>query len=105
MKEELWKTVKLFLLWCLLFSVAIIGIIVWKRVLKNDEIMNWTVLLGYLLITIVFFGKGYVKLSFGCIERRMIWLVIGTLNKRHQSRNNFTVFHSSSFIIFALSPF
>ena len=77
MKEELWKMVKLFLLWCLLFSVAIIGIIVWKRVLKNDEIMNWTILLGYMLITIVFFGKGYVKLSFGCIERRMIWPVIG----------------------------
>ena len=77
MKEELWRMVKLFLLWCLLFSVAIIGIIVWKRILKNDTIMNWTILLGYMLIAIVFFGKSYVKLSFGCIERRMIWPVIG----------------------------
>ena len=57
MKEELWKTVNLFLLWCLLFSVAIIGIIVGGRVLKNDEIMNWTMLLGFMLIAIVFFGK------------------------------------------------
>ena len=77
MKEELWRTVKLFLLWCLLFSVSVIGIIVGKRILKNDEIMNWTILLGYMLIAIVFFGKSYVKLSFGCIKRRMIWPVIG----------------------------
>ena len=77
MKEELWKTVKLFLLWCLLYSVPVIGIIVGERILKNDAIMNWTMLLGFMLIAIVFFGKGYVKLSFGCIERRMIWPVIG----------------------------
>ena len=77
MKEELWKTVKLFLLWCLLFSVAIIGIIVGGRILKNDEIMNWTILMGFMLIAIVFFGKRYVKLSFGRIERRMVWPVIG----------------------------
>ena len=73
MKEELWRMVKLFLLWCLLFSVAIIG----GRIIKNDEIMNWTILLGFVLITIVFFGKRYVKLSFGRIERRMVWPVIG----------------------------
>ena len=73
MKEELWRMVKLFLLWCLLFSVAIIG----GRITKNDEIMNWTILLGFVLITIVFFGKRYVKLSFGRIERRMVWPVIG----------------------------
>ena len=77
MKEELWRTIKLFLLWCLLFSVAIIGIIVGERILKNDEIMNWTILLGFMLIAIVFFGKRYVKLSFGRIEKRMIWPVIG----------------------------
>ena len=77
MKEELWRMVKLFLLWCLLCSVAIIGIIVGGRILKNDEIMNWTILLGFVLIAIVFFCNSYVKLSFGCIERRMIWPVIG----------------------------
>ncbi len=77
MKEELWRMVKLFLLWCLLCSVAIIGIIVGGRILKNDEIMNWTILLGFVLIAIVFFGKRYVKLSFGRIERRMVWPVIG----------------------------
>jgi len=77
MKEELWRTVKLFLLWCLLYSVPVIGIIVGERILKNDAIMNWTMLLGFMLIAIVFFGKGYVKLSFGCIERHMIWPVIG----------------------------
>ena len=72
-KEELWRMVKLFLLWCLLFSVAIIG----GRIFKNDEIMNWTILLGFVLIAIVFFGNRYVKLSFGRIERQMIWPVIG----------------------------
>ena len=77
MKEELWRMVKLFLLWCLLCSVAIIGIIVGGRILKNDEIMNWTILLGFVLIAIVFFGKRYVKLSFGRIERHMVWPVIG----------------------------
>ena len=73
MKEELWRMVKLFLLWCLLFSVAIIG----GRILKNDGIMNWTILLGFVLIAIVFFCKRYVKLSFGRIERHMVWPVIG----------------------------
>ena len=77
MKEELWKTVKLFLLWCLLYSVPVIGIIVGERILKKDAIMNWTILLGFVLIAIVFFGKRYVKLSFGRIERQMIWPVIG----------------------------
>jgi len=76
-KEELWRMVKLFLLWCLLLSVAIIGIIVGRHILKNDAIMNWTILLGFVLIAIVFFGKRYVKLSFGRIERHMIWPVIG----------------------------
>ena len=77
MKEELWKTVKLFLLWCLLFCITIIGARVWGRILKNDEIMYWTIALGFMLIDIVFFGKRYVKLSFGRIEKRMIWPVIG----------------------------
>ena len=77
MKEELWRMVKLFLLWCLLYSVPVIGIIVGERILKNDAIMNWTMLLGFMLIAIVFFGKGYVKLSFGRIERCMIWPAVG----------------------------
>ena len=39
--------------------------------------MKWTLALGYLLISIVYFGKHYVDLSFGYIERRMIWPVVG----------------------------
>ncbi len=74
MKEELLRTVKLFLLWCLLCYVPIICV---GRILKNYEIMSWTIVLGYMLIAIVFFGKRYVELSFGRIERRMIWPVVG----------------------------
>ena len=33
--------------------------------------------LGNVLIAIVFFGKRYVKLSFGRIERRMVWSAVG----------------------------
>jgi len=76
MKKELWRTVKLFLLWCLLLCVPIIGVIVWGRILRNYEIMYWTIALGFMLIDIVFFGKRYVKLSFGRIEKRMIWPVV-----------------------------
>lgn len=74
MKEELLRAVKLFLLWCLLCYVPIICV---GRILKNYEIMSWTIVLGYMLIAIVFFGKRYVELSFGRIERRMIWPVVG----------------------------
>ena len=77
MKEELWRMVKLFLLWCLLFYVPIIGATVWGRISRNHEILYWTFALGCMLIDIVFFGKRYVKLSFGRIERRKIWPVVG----------------------------
>jgi hypothetical protein len=77
MNEGFGKSVKLFLLWWFLYlATAIIGAIL-GRVFKNIEIMKWTMVAGYLLITVLFFGKGYIKLSFGRIERRMVWPTVG----------------------------
>lgn len=77
MNKELGRTIKLFLLWCLLYvATAIIGLIL-GRVFKNIEFFNWTIVLGYILIIILFFGKGYVKLSFGRIEKPTIWPAVG----------------------------
>ena len=77
MNEELMKTVKLFLLWSFLyFAVGIIGVFL-GHICKSEEIMKWTLALGYLLISIVYFGKHYVDLSFGRIERRMVWPAVG----------------------------
>jgi membrane protease YdiL (CAAX protease family) len=39
--------------------------------------MKWTLVTGYLLITVLFFGKNYVKLSFGRIEKPMVWPAVG----------------------------
>lgn len=73
MNKELGRTIKLFLLWCLLYvTTAIIGLIL-GRVFKNIEFFKWTIVFGYTLIIILFFVKGYVKLSFGRIEKPMIW--------------------------------
>ena len=77
MDEGIGKSVKLFLIWwSLYFSTIVIGII-FGRVFKNIEIMKWTMVTGYLLITVLFFGKGYVKLSFGRIEKPMVWPAVG----------------------------
>jgi len=77
MDEGIGKSVKLFLLWwTLYFATAVIGSIM-GRVFKNIEIMKWTLVTGYLLITVLFFGKGYVKLSFGRIEKPMFWPAVG----------------------------
>ena len=77
MDEGIGKSVKLFLIWwSLYFATVVIGII-FGRVFKNIEIMKWTLVAGYLLITVLFFGKGYVKLTFGRIKRRMVWPAVG----------------------------
>ena len=77
MDEGIGKSVKLFLIWwSLYFATVVIGII-FGRVFKNIEIMKWTLVTGYLLITVLFFGKNYVKLSFGRIEKPMVWPAVG----------------------------
>jgi len=92
MKEELWRTVKLFLLWWFLFLTPVfIGIIVWyiygasmhmdseaiKEQFFSNQGLCWAMVVGNMLIAIVFFGKRYVKLSFGRIERHMVWSAVG----------------------------
>ena len=80
MKEELWRTVKLFLLWWLLFLVPlIIGIVISLIVSKRIDygVLDWSMLTGNLLIVVVFLCERYVKLSLGCIERRKIWPMVG----------------------------
>ena len=56
MNEDVGRTTRLFLLW-------------WDRM--DYDVMGGSMMLGRLLIAVVFFSKGYVKLSFGRIERHM----------------------------------
>ena len=77
MNEEFGKSVKLFLLLGSLYIATVIIGAILEHIFKNVEIMKWTLVVGYLFITVLFFGKGYVKLSFGCVERRMVWPTIG----------------------------
>ena len=77
MKEGLGKTVVMFLLWCFLYcAVAVVGNIV-GDITKSDEVMSWTILSGFILMTVVYLGKRYVALSFGRIGRRMLWPAVG----------------------------
>ena len=77
MEESLGITIKMFLLWCLLYcAVAVVGNIV-GSITNSDEIMSWTMLIGFVLLTVVYLGKHYVELSFGCIGKRMVWPAIG----------------------------
>ena len=77
MDDGIGKTIKLFLLWSFLyFAVGIIGVFL-GHICKSEEIMKWTLALGYLLISIVYFGKHCVDLSFGRIDRRMVWPAVG----------------------------
>ncbi|MCR5445711.1 MAG: CPBP family intramembrane metalloprotease [Bacteroidales bacterium] len=79
MVEGLGRTVSRFLLWCLFYcAVAVVGNIV-GSVTNSDEAMSWTMLSGFVLMTIVYLGKHYVELSFGRIERRAASVGISVL--------------------------
>lgn len=63
----------MFLLWCFVyFAIYVIGNIV-GDITKNDEIMSWTILSGFILMIVVYLGRHYVELSFGRIGKRMVW--------------------------------
>ena len=79
MDEGLGRTVSRFLLWCLFYcAVAVVGNIV-GSVTNSDEAMSWTMLSGFVLMTVVYLGKHYVELSFGRIERRAASVGISVL--------------------------
>ena len=77
MDEGIGKSIKLFLLWWSLYLATLIICTILGHVFKNIEITKWALVTGYLLIAVLFFGKGYVRLSFGRIERRMVWPAVG----------------------------
>lgn len=77
MKEGLGRTVGMFLLWCFVyFAIYVIGSIV-GDITKSDEIMSWTILSGFILMTVIYLGRHCVELSFGRIGRRMVWPAVG----------------------------
>ena len=77
MEECLGRTIKKFLLWCLLYcATAVIGNIV-GGITGSDKIMSWTMLSGFILLTVVYLCRHYVELSFGCISKRRVWPAVG----------------------------
>jgi len=77
MAEVLVRTVSRFLLWGLLYcAVAVVGNIV-GDLANSDEIMGWMMLSGFVVMTVVYLGGHYTELSFGCIERRLVWPAVG----------------------------
>ncbi|MBQ7533229.1 MAG: hypothetical protein IJT45_05985 [Bacteroidales bacterium] len=77
MNEAFVKSVKLLLLLVLLYIATLVIGVILGSVFNNNDIMKWTLVIGFMLIAVLFFGKSYVKLSFGRIERRMVWPAIG----------------------------
>ena len=77
MAEGLGRTVLRFLLWGLLYcAVAVVGNIV-GDLANSYEIMGWTMLSGFVVMTVVYLGGHNVELSFGRIERRFVWPAVG----------------------------
>ena len=77
MNEAFVKSVKRLLLLVVLYIATLIIGTILGSVFDNIEIAKWTLVIGFMLIAVLFFGKSYVKLSFGRIERRMVWPAIG----------------------------
>ena len=77
MNETFVKSVKRLLLLVLLYIATLIIGVILGSVFHNIEIMKWTLVIGLMLIAVLFFSKSYVKLSFGRIERCMVWPAIG----------------------------
>jgi len=77
MNETFGKSVKRLLLLVLLYIATLVIGVVLGSVFDNIDITKWTMVIGFMLIAVLFFGKSYVNLSFGRIERRMVWPAIG----------------------------
>lgn len=77
MNEAFVKSLKLLLLLVVLYIGTLIISVILGSVYNNIEIAKWTLVIGLMLIAVLFFSKSYVKLSFGRIERRMVWPAIG----------------------------
>lgn len=77
MNEAFVKSLKRLLLLVVLYIATLIIGTILGSVFDNIEITKWTMVIGFMLIAVLFFGKSYVNLSFGRIERRMVWPAIG----------------------------
>lgn len=77
MNEAFVKSVKRLLLLVVLYIATLIIGTILGSVFDNIEITKWTMVIGFMLIAVLFLGKSYVNLSFGGIERRMVWPAIG----------------------------
>lgn len=77
MNEAFVKSVKRLLLLVVLYIATLIIGTILGSVFDNIEIAKWTMVIGFMLIAVLFFGKSYVNLSFGRIERRIVWPAIG----------------------------
>lgn len=95
MKKEFWRTLWRVLLWMFIFLTAqIIGAVlviaqdtsimkldsdeIGERV-GNSTTFALAALLGNVLIALLFFGRRYVTLSPGCLERQSLWKLAGML--------------------------
>lgn len=77
MNEAFVKSLKLLLLLVVLYIATLVIGVILGSVFNNIEIAKWTLVIGLMLIAVLFFGKSYVNLSFGRIERRIVWPAIG----------------------------
>lgn len=77
MNETFGKSIKRLLLLVVLYIATLVIGVILGSVFNNIEIAKWTLVIGLMLIAVLFFGKSYVNLSFGRIERRMVWPAIG----------------------------
>ena len=80
MDGNLWRTTRLFLLWCLLYLLPpIVGSVASEIIpdCQDWSLMVWSMLLGNIIIVALFLGKRYTKISWGYIERRQVWPAVG----------------------------
>jgi hypothetical protein len=95
MKKELWRTIKLLLLFLVLCQgivvMGAIGVLVYDDAMEmnkeavdedfyNSNIIKWSMIIGYVMAIVVFIYKRYVKVSLGrlgCLEHSSLLTAAG----------------------------